>query len=256
MYKYLLLGRTGSGRKFFQKLLKDKGYNIAKSYTTREPVDGNDSDHYYLSKGVKEPAYKILSTTHNDNYYFYSEDEIEKSDVIPIDPENIHKICAMYPEQLFRLIVIKASDTDRLTHAVKDAEDKLIAEEEFIAACKEENEAFAEFEDKISSNSLSIENIITGHVGDNDFTDTADIYGLINRIVFDKRVFTRTQKIINQLIENNQISRNENGDITVFMKDKGEQPIPLDFFTEMVLTDSEGTARIMTQWLGIENVSI
>ena len=129
MLKYLLLGRIGSGREHFQKMLEEKGFKIAKSYTNRKKRDENDTSHYFETDNISDEN-RLFETNHNGNVYFYTAEEIENAEIIPIDPENVKNICKFYSEYAFRFICIMASNEDRIKHAVSDADDKLIAEED------------------------------------------------------------------------------------------------------------------------------
>ena len=264
MLKYLLLGRTGSGREFFQHLLENEGLRIAKSYTTREQRDENDTMHHFINDYDPEKyTERLFGTTHNGNRYFYTLDELEKADIIPIDPENVKNICEYFPDTAFRFIEIMAANADRLKFAVADAEDKLLAEEDFITACEKENDAFCAFEDAaMSSKNLNISNLLIGHAANNDFTETSDIYAFVKRIKHDKHVFENMSKIIKILGENDIYKHNiESDTYDLYFADK-DSDIPkrlqlsLANITEQILLDNEGVARTVHAWLGLENTNI
>lgn len=258
MLKYLLLGRTGSGREFFQKLLEKNGLVVAKSYTTREQRDENDTMHHFIDISQLNSYNRLFETTHDDVTYFYTEDEIIKADIIPIDPENINAICVAYSDTAFRLIKITASKEDRVKHAVANADDKLIAETDFLAVCEEEDEAFCEFEEKMITMSLKIDNILLGHMIDNDFTDSSDIYEWPAKIVKSKRVFEKMLQIIDELRKADVLIYNdETNEYTLFVEDKDTKnstalQLSPDRMTEQIIIDPDGMFYVMTAWLELE----
>lgn len=254
MLKYLLLGRKGSGREFFQKLLETNGLTVAKSYTTREKRDSNDVMHRFVTKEqAANVENKILTTEHDGFVYFYTKDEIEKADIIPIDPENVKTICQLYPDAVFRIIEIMASNDDRIAHSTTDADDKLLTEEEFLAACEAENEAFSAFEDIMTTQKLNVDNIFIAHIANNDFTANADIYKWPEKIITAKRVFSKTLIILEEL---------KNHAVFVYDADKNKYRIWLseddfrdispDQMAETILVDPEGMKCVMTSWLSLE----
>lgn len=254
MLKYLLIGRTGSGRNFFQHLLEEKGLKVAKSYTTREKINDNDNTHHFIdTHAVNTYTDRLFETAHDDQIYFYTKEEIENADIIPIDPENVSAICDYYPDVAFRFLIVYASDADRIAHAVSDAEDKLIAEEEFIASCEEENGAFCKFEDMITSadNKLNISNLLMGHWITNDFTETSDLYYFANTIVEDMHEFNKLSVIINELGDKGILNYDKETDkYALYYTEKPEPDIlSLALFTEHTLLSNEGMGYIFRAWL-------
>ncbi len=260
MLKFILIGRIGSGRSFFQNLLETNGFKVAKSYTTRESVGDNDRFHHFIDKNdVSGIENRVLETEHNSNSYFYTREELENADIIPVDPENVENLCNMFPDTPFHIISIMASNADRLSHAVIDAEDKLIAEEEFLAACEEENAAFCNIEDKMVQKRLNIDNLTMGHMVDNDFTDTADIFGFIDTIKAQITMTERLTMIINELAEAGSIEMNpDTGKIKVWIhkNDSDETTViemSVDMFAETTILDHEGTWHMMSTWLSLKD---
>lgn len=98
MLKYILISRIGSGCSYFKKLAEEQGLHVAKSFTTRPRIDNDDTDHIHIENSdfIDE---KYLETTHNGHTYFYDYEELEKADIIPVDPENVAKLCELFPQQ-------------------------------------------------------------------------------------------------------------------------------------------------------------
>lgn len=261
MLKYLLLGRIGSGRAYFQKLLSENGLHVAKSYTTREQKDEADTFHYFINReDVKTFSEKLFITEHDGNVYFYTKNELETSDIIPVDPENVEAICCFFPDTAFRFIEIMASNEDRIKHATSNANDKLLAEEEFITACENENDAFCAFEDAAVNKSLKINNLIMGHMVNNDFTDKSDIYDWISKIKNDRRIFEKMSEIIKQLGSKDILPYDEKTSkyalFTMYDNTPHKLELSLDCMVEQILIDPKGMCSIMTAWLSLESTHI
>lgn len=258
MLKYLLLGRTGAGREFFQKLLEKNGLVVAKSYTTREQRDENDTMHHFIDISQLNDYNRLFETTHGDVAYFYTKDEIDNADIIPIDPENVNTMCAAYPDTTFRLIRITAFNDDRVKYAVANADDKLLAEADFLAVCEEEDAAFHEIETRMSSMSLNVDNILLGHVIENDFTDKSDIFEWPAKIVKSKRVFEKMLQIIDELRKADVLIYNEETNkYTLFVEDKDAKnstvlQLSPDRMAEHIIVDPNGMFYIMAAWLELD----
>lgn len=263
MLKYLLLGRVGSGRNFFQKLLEKNGLTVAKSYTTRERRDENDTSHHFISESqINSFSERLFETSHDGHRYFYTRDELEKADIIPIDPENLKAVCDYFPDNIFRFIEVVASNEDRLKHAVSNADDKITAEEDFVARCEEENDAFCKFEDAIKDSTLGVDNILVGHVANNDFTSSADIYGWVNSLINYKRVFEKILRIMEKLRNNSAIVYDkETNTYALYVEDKQTktenvlQASP-DRMAEEIILNPNGMSYAMTAWLALEDTSV
>lgn len=262
MLRYALLGRTGSGRRFFQQLLEKNGFTIAKSYTTRERKNDNDNQHHFI-ENINDFADRVLETTHDGNLYFYTMSELENAEIIPIDPENIKALCELFPDDAFRSIEIVADNENRLTHAVANAEDKITAEEDFLAACEAENKAFCDMEDAMASKNFGFDNLIVGHIVNNDFTEDSDVFRWVDMLKSTRRAFKRMSTIIKEIADNQIIHQDsETGRYDLAVQDDNDpdgNPIWLhlscDVFTESVLTDPMGISTIMESWLRLENIS-
>lgn len=263
MLKYALLGRTGSGRRFFQQLLEKNGFKVAKSYTTRERKDDSDNQHHFIENIHDYDDERVLETYHSGYTYFYTMKELEDADVIPVDPENIKTLCDLFPDDIFRFIEVIASNEDRLTHAVAGTEDKLTAEEDFLAECEAENDAFCKIEDAIGARNFGFDNLLMGHVIHNDFTENADIIDWVDMLKSSQRECKRMRVIVEELAANNIISKDpETGKFDLATHEREDDPdnvnwlhLPRDIFIENVLSDPNGVKAIMESWLRLENIS-
>jgi len=259
MLRYILVGRVGSGRKTFQKHLEENGLIVATSFTDRPPVDEKDKSHYFIDDVENCGIDRVLETTHNGNTYFYTMTELKHADIIPIDPENIKNLCNLFPDDIFRLIELVASNEDRLTHAVTNADDKITAEDDFISMCEEENAAFCELEDNIANGKFGGNNLLIGNVVNNDFTENADMFSWAEILKTSFREFERMKKIVTELADADVISRKDDKYTIVMINenDDGTHDVEMscEAFAENTLCDPDGVRIILQSWLRIEKNS-
>lgn len=261
MLKYLLLARIESGKHEFMKQLEKDGFIIAKSHTSRERIDENDNSHYFTNTSEIPESEKLFKAFHNGNEYFYTKEEIDKADVINIDPENVSNICNAYPDIAFRFLYIAAPNEQRLIAAMQNAEDKITAEEDFIQLCEEENAAFIEFEDTILKGEIpqNIKNMVLGHIINHSFDENSDIYKWSDGLHDSLRQHNRLMIILNELADNQNLERDENilGNVMMAINKNDNiimQSIPLSIFAEYVVSETEGMARIMSAWLKLKDI--
>lgn len=265
MSKCIIIGRKNSGKNLFMQELAKADFAIAKSYTTKKQPDDDDKSynfrHYYISEEDAEIfENKILETEHDGNKYFYTKEEIEKADIICLDVKGLREITTLYPDTAFRIVCIMAANDKRLISAVADKEDKITAEEDFKQLCIAENTEFEEFEDKLTSGNLDIENIHMGHVIVNDFTEKSSIFNWNDDMQSMFRQSKRASKMIEEVAAAGCIIKN-NDRYELFTRDPNntqniiKKLMSLDMFTEIMLSDNEGLARITSAWLKIKENS-
>ena len=88
----MLLGPSGSGKtEVASALNRLYGYKIAKSYTTREKRSIGEDNHYFITKSEYDNLKdKVIPVCYGDNYYCYTKNELENSDIIVAEPSAIY----------------------------------------------------------------------------------------------------------------------------------------------------------------------
>ena len=76
MYMNLIIGRTGSGKTAFARLLENLDMKKVKSYTTRPKRQSEtDDDYHFISKSdLDNYQNKLALTTINQEQYFVTKD--------------------------------------------------------------------------------------------------------------------------------------------------------------------------------------
>lgn len=258
MLRYALIARAGSGRKLFIEKLREAGVKVAISYTTRQPVNEDDRSHIFVTAeyAAKDPD-KFLATTHNGNEYYYHKATLDDAEVISVDPENLKALTELYPDDAFRFICIMANNKDRLIYAVKNADDKITAEEDFKAICVEENAAFEKFEDDATNGNLKIPNMLMGHMVTNDFTEKSDMLAWVGIVKSCLMQFARMLIICEECCKAGIIERAKDGvNYNAVFGKKSTDEISINtvspsLMAEYTVSNPDGMARIAASWLKI-----
>lgn len=148
--KYLIAGRTGSGKDFLAEKLMEYGLTAVKSYTTRPKRTDDEDSHIFITKEDADTITdKVATTTINGYEYFATKSQVESSDIYIIDPNGIYELAKNMPDTTFHLIYVMADDMDRKLHAVSRAEDKIKEELVFDDRDKSECIQFYDFEKEL-----------------------------------------------------------------------------------------------------------
>lgn len=253
--KILIVGRTGSGKSHFANLLKQKGFKVAKSYTTRPKRTEDESTYQFITeKEAAKITNKIAPTTHNGYQYFLTQEEIDKSDAIIVDPKGVRDITNK-SDTAYHVIYITADENIRKEHAINRADNKEEAENIFNKQSVNENDMFLEFENIITnknavdnpyhniSEGLIIENTHENNIFDkyiNEITDALNLHKTVESIV---------QMCANEGVIDTTKNKNE---IIIYEKLKGaevESTITIDQLSELLLRNQNLMGRFIMHWL-------
>lgn len=168
MIKTLIVGRTASGKSTLGHKLEMAGFNLVKSYTTREKRNDKDIDHIFISKEkAKTFKNKVATTDINSNHYFATAEQIEENDYYIVDPKGIYELLENMPDTMFRIYYIKANEEDRKNKFISRGG----TEEEFEKRNKAEDESFTEFENKLKDPGRIADNLYNVIIVKNDYSE-------------------------------------------------------------------------------------
>lgn len=174
--KFLIIGRTGSGKDYLAEQLSKKGYKILKSYTTRERRTPNEDTHIFINKD-EAIKYKdrIAETKIGDIEYFATKQQLLDSDIYVIDPKGLYVLLNKMPKERFIIIYVSSltqSRIDRAIERVKDNETYNEAIYKITMRDKAENEQFTEFENTLNKHiSINSRGLLTGYLDLTKFND-------------------------------------------------------------------------------------
>lgn len=237
MLRFLILGKPGSGKSFFTSTAKSQGLPAATPYAT-EP---------------KTP----IETKHTDSgTTYYDLNELKAARIIETDPDSMKVICSLFPNEIFRVILITADYKDRVCN--QDPENII----NFIERCYAEDSVIDQVECDLTTGQLHISNCYIGYVANNDFTENATPYSYFNNIQNYIRCLDRMIKIVNELKDNGVIETPETDSTKcrLYFENNGEsdhpyEDIPVELMAENILSDETGMQLVMTSWLELEHNS-
>ncbi len=256
--KYLIVGRTSSGKDYLAKKLVQQGLKQVISYTTREKRTPDEDTHIFITpQEASTYTDKVAYTVIDEAEYFATREQVHESDIYIIDPRGLDMLVKNMPETEFQIIYVHADDDQRRIHAVQRAENKIKAEEKFISRDASEDDQFTEFEEivyeKMNSEACFPDNVTSVILIENDFKEeSAERYMkmLLNR----KEQIRRMCMIVNDCVSLGILRTPENDDrhILVTYYENGnlvEKEKTIENCAMRILGDPEGFHEVMSQYL-------
>ena len=125
---YCILGKSGVGKTTaVDRLEKEYGYKVLKSYTTRSPRHKDDTDHTFISlKEYADMPNKVATCEFHGNFYCATSEQVDESDLYVIDCAGIKELKERYSgDKKIVVIQITATMEECLERMIKrgDSED-------------------------------------------------------------------------------------------------------------------------------------
>lgn len=187
--KWLIMGRTATGKDFLSAILTKSGMRQVKSYTTRPMRTENEDTHIFVSEEeARRHTDKVAQTVINGYEYFATREQVNDSDIYVIDPKGMYELTGNMPEQTFRIVYLIPADEEK---RIKSAKDRGSDPEKEMAMYRtrtvDEDEQFSRFESELTRREMRRdsdipENVVSVGVFVNRY-DPADMLELAEMIV-------------------------------------------------------------------------
>lgn len=247
--KYVIVGRSGSGKTELASRLQSKGLRLLKTYTTRKPRSDEDAKKYNFihESEVENFDDRILETNFFGATYFTRKQDVLTADVMILEPDGFMEILGMFPDIQFCLLYIKAEKSEIAdARAIARADDKNAEEAAIQKRRAGEDDRFGPLEAMIEHKSDSHINC-TVQTCENDFQpETLD--KLAANMTGKLRKNNNFVKILTQLVALGALKTSDKNKLTVEL-DGIETDVSLDVFTELFVEDDNTFSYIIRAWL-------
>ena len=161
--KWLIVGRTGTGKDYLANRMREEGMRIVKSYATRPKRSADEDTHIFISKDEAKAiaeAEKAAKTVIRGYEYFATKKQVMDSDAYIIDPNGVYDLVHNMPDTPFGIIYITADEAASTRAAVARADNT--EEEEKVVSDRKEAEAmqFDAFEARMDASLPIADNIV------------------------------------------------------------------------------------------------
>lgn len=158
--KYLIIGRTASGKDTLAKMLRaDYGMTLVKSSTTRPKRSDDEDTHIFVTaEEAAAETHKVAQTEIDGHEYYATYKTVNEADIYVIDPEGARELSHNMPHVDFHIVYLSASPEAREKHFIERAcaGDGSLTEDEarelFRARDAAEDKRFSAFEGCIATN--------------------------------------------------------------------------------------------------------
>lgn len=247
--KYIIAGRSGSGKSELAKRLEDKGLRIMKTYTTRSPRNKEDAEKYHFIKPDEISKYpnRILETEFFGNTYFTTPEAVAESDVLILEPEGTREIIEKFPDIQFCLVYISAEKPEIAdARAIARADDKQAEQAAIEKRRAGEDDRFGPLEAELESDTWGYVNCSTKPVANDFQPETLD--KLAANMTGKLRKNNNFVKIMTQMVALGALRTDDNNKIAVEFTD-GERPVSLDVYAEIYVDMDDTFSYIIRSWL-------
>lgn len=117
-----IVGQSGSGKTFLTNLLRERGWKILDSLTTRSPRKLNELGHTFVTKEAFDALRAdFMAYTEFDGYeYATTRQQLEEAQFYIIDPAGIEWLSEKIGRDKFVVAFINASEKRRFTRMAKE----------------------------------------------------------------------------------------------------------------------------------------
>lgn len=105
MCKYVIVGKSASGKDYCKNMFIEHGFKPLKQYTTRNKRKNDNDEYYYVKKStIEDMRHKLkfisLKKSNKGHYYGFTLKDIETCDVAILSTSNIYDLKTWYPNVL------------------------------------------------------------------------------------------------------------------------------------------------------------
>ena len=253
--KFLIIGRTGTGKDTLARLLEKKGLTQVLSTTNRPKRHPEENTHRFVDDETveKEKGEAVATTIINGYTYYGTRKAVEMADIYIIDPKGMYELVNNMPNTAFSVVYMQADLKDRKINAVKRSDNPIEEEMVFDKRAEAEDEQFTEFEaklteimnnDNIADKTMLPINITSISVFDNEFDEKiGDLASELYRRYIKQRNLCEVIKVLHK----KNFITDKNGEANIIDED-GSQ-ISIDVYADLNLMEKESVAHLMDMYL-------
>lgn len=254
--KYIIIGRTGTGKTSLLNMLEQRGLKPLITKTTR-PIRGpQDTNYMFLSKADADKIPdddKFLYTIIDGDEYFTSQQDVRNADVMVLEPSGLWEVLNEFPDTSFHIISIQESNPKlRRQFAIARCNGDPVQQQKFSARVIDENDRFAEFEQHMTNyeenktvlapNATRLLRIV------NDYAQTT-LEKWADWLVAQHRLAHNLDTILQQCVDLNTVDTNDRGEFPVKDYHGNVKYVNREYFLDMLMNDEQAMSILMHGWL-------
>lgn len=258
--KFVIIGRTATGKTMLAKGLAQNGLTLLKTRTTR-PRRGPDDDGYVFLTAQEAAAIpqdeKLLFNAIGPHEYFTTLEDLKAADICILDPTGYRDLLSILPEESVHLIHTTCADMNaQKAAALARAADPVAEEAVFNQRQMDENDLFSKFEQDLASKTTFGQNTLILHRMENDFKPETMLDAIGFYLGYWK-LFRNMSVICRNCLKLGIIKsvNADGGHVDVTYKGDGSgapfrtETVPLEVFVDITLSSPENFTSLVQTYL-------
>lgn len=255
--KYIIVGRSGTGKTAMMQALTQRGLKPLYTHTTRPSRGPDDIGHVFITDAdaaLIPGENKLCATTFDGYLYFTTKEALADADMMVLEPSGVWEVLNAMPDETFNIVHMKACDQAlRVQMAVaRMGGDPATATTRFTARMKNEDAVFNQFEATLdglrAAGKSAAPNANVVITVDNDFVDqTVNDWAayLAGQFVTVRNLKT----IVEQAVDLGILTANDAGLIQIVDVDGNDMFVNMGHFIEIIMHDADNCHALFMSWL-------
>ncbi len=258
--KFIIIGRTATGKTALAHALADRGLKLLRTTTTRPQRGPEDVDYTFITdaQAAQIPNEdKVLKTSIAGYEYFTTMADLEAADVCILDPDGYQALTTLLPETSLHVVHATCADpVMQKTIAVDRAADPVAEQAVFNQRQMDENAVFSKFEQDLAAKTTFNQQTFILHPFVNDYKqETLD--AVVDYLMSYFTMFRNVTAIASQCLALGHLTaspqsaqhKGEYVEVTYPGTPMRKASLPLEVFVDTTISAPENFTALLTAWL-------
>lgn len=249
--KFVIIGRTATGKHYLAEKLAAKGLTVAKVYTTNTdtPKEACYPEVITDTQAAAIPPETMFSMTSEDNTStFMLLTDAAEADVVILHPDDLTRFNEAFPSEplhIIHMVCLDSTQQDAIERAHPRGYGKSLKDRQI-----EESPAYSQWEQRLAAKDTFGMNQMIIITLDNDYKEeTMDAF--IKQLMRNMKIRENVKDILRSSIDLGLIPTDDAGNIVVqYLEPQPHSAaVTMDMFYDLLVNDPMHFTAVMTNWL-------
>ena len=249
--KFVIIGRTATGKHYLAEKLTAKGLTVAKVYTTNPDTPHEECYPEVISDAQvaaipPETMFSMNSEPNTSTFMLLS--DAAEADVVILHPDDLTRFNEAFPAEslhIIHMVCLDSTQQDAIEHAHPRGYGKSLKDRQI-----EESPAYSQWEQRLAAKDTFGMNQMIIITLDNDYKEeTMDAF--IEQLMRNLKIRENVKDILRSSIDLGLISTDDTGNIIVqYLEPQPHSAaVTMDMFYDLLVNDPMHFTAVMTNWL-------
>lgn len=249
--KFVIIGRTATGKHYLAEKLAAKGLTVAKVYTTNTdtPKEACYPEVITDTQAAAIPPETMFSMASEDNTStFMLLTDAAEADVVILHPDDLTRFNEAFPSEplhIIHMVCLDSTQQDAIERAHPRGYGKSLKDRQI-----EESPAYSQWEQRLAAKDTFGMNQMIIITLDNDYKEeTMDAF--IEQLMRNMKIRENVKDILRSSIDLGLIPTDDTGNIVVqYLEPQPHSAaVTMDMFYDLLVNDPMHFTAVMTNWL-------